>query len=84
MKRWTLGLLLFASTVAVCTHEVQAGQKRNPPRYTRGSYVEYRAITRQGQPAVQKTYNGATAKFPVPAMWFYGYPHSYDATGIGF
>jgi hypothetical protein len=84
MKRWAVGLLVFSSAVVACTLEAQAGQKRYPPRYTRGSYVEYRKITRQGQPQIQKTYNGASAKFPIPAMWFYGYPHSYDATGIGF
>lgn len=84
MKRWALGLLLFSCAVAACAAQAQAGQRKYPPRYTRGSYVEYRTIVRQGQPQVQKAYNGYSAQFPTPALFYYGYPHSYDATGIGF
>ena len=84
MKCWAAGLLVFSCAIAACALEAQAGPRRYPPRYTRGSYVEYRPIVRNGQPQVQKTYNGATNKFPTPAFLFYGYPHSYDATGIGF
>jgi hypothetical protein len=84
MKRWALGLLLFLCAVSACAFDAQAAQRRYPPRYTRGSWVEYRTVVRQGQPQVQKTYNGYSAKYPTPAFLFYGYPHSYDATGIGF
>jgi hypothetical protein len=84
MKRCALGLLLFACATLVSAFEAEAAQRRYPPRYTRGSFVEYRTIVRNGQPQVQKTYNGYSAQFPTPAFLFYGYPHSYDATGIGF
>jgi len=84
MRRCGLVLLLFAFGTRICSSEAQAFERRYPPRYTRGSYAEYRIVPRNGQPTVRKVYNGYTSQFPVPSLFFYGYPHSYDATGIGF
>jgi hypothetical protein len=84
MQRWAVGLVVLACAVLALGPEAEAGSRRYPPRYTRGTWIEYRPIVRQGQPAVQKTYNGASKQWPMPAFLFYGSPHSYDATGIGF
>jgi hypothetical protein len=84
MKRYAIASLLFALVASICSSEAQAIERRYPPRYQRGSYAEYRIVPRNGRPAVQKVYNGYTNQFPVPSLFFYGYPHSYDATGIGF
>jgi hypothetical protein len=84
MKRRAIALLLLAFVTLIWSSEAQAFERRYPPRYTRGSYAEYKIVPRNGQPTVRKVYNGYTSQFPVPSLFFYGYPHSYDATGIGF
>ena len=89
MKRWMLGLgLAVISCVTVGSlSSASAAERRRaayPPRVIRGSYAEYVVIRQQGRPVrVKKVYTGYSAHFPMPALMYYGYPHSGDDTGIG-
>ena len=75
MKRWALGLLLFASVLSVSSTTAQAGRRNYPPRYRHSSYSETLVRTRHGHVTVRQVYPGYANGFPPPAFLYYGYPH---------
>lgn len=84
MMRWTLVFAAVACATLAFASEARAGQRRYPPRYTRGSYADYVVkMQKNGEPTVRQVYSGYTSNFPPPAFLYYGYPHSGDGTGIG-
>jgi hypothetical protein len=56
-----------------------------PPRYVRAPNSQnYVFRDKAGQVHVRKVPSGYAEQFPTPAMFYYGYPHSGDDTGLGF
>jgi hypothetical protein len=84
VKHCVLGLLVFGFVISASASAVEKIDRRYPPRFQRGSFAEYKIVPRNGCVTVRQVYSGYTNGFPVPAAFFYGYPHSNDATGIGF
>jgi hypothetical protein len=81
------GLLLAACVLSLAADfaraDEQPSSRRNPRRFTRGSYTQYVPHMRRGQVQPSKVYNGYRQGFPPPAFLYYGYPHSGDENGIG-
>lgn len=95
MKRWSVRLLILSCALAACVAQAQAGQKfqrmkrerqATPHRYDRAPMKQDYVFRdpKTGKVEVRKVYPGYAEKFPVPAMFYYGYPHSGDDTGLGF
>jgi hypothetical protein len=94
MTRWPVRLLLASVALAACAGLLEAGQKQArikreklqyPPRYVRVSNVQnYVFRDKNGNVHVRKVPSGYAEQFPTPALFYYGYPHSGDDTGLGF
>ena len=94
MKRLTVRLLLMSCALGACIAPATAGElfqrmKRHrqvtPHRYDRAPNAQdYVFRDREGNVKVRKVYPGYAEKFPIPALFYYGYPHSGDDTGLGF
>jgi hypothetical protein len=55
------------------------------PRYVRVPNVQnYVFRGKDGRIHVRKVPSGYAEGFPTPALFYYGYPHSGDDTGLGF
>ncbi len=93
MNRWSFRLLFVGVALALCAPSSQAGKifqrmqrekQQHPPRYVRGTMQQnYVFRDRDGNIKVREVYPGYAEKFPAPAMFFYGYPHSGYFTGLG-
>ncbi len=93
MKRWIFGLLALGALFAVDTTQAQAGEwlkrlrqdrQKYPPKWERTSNAwNYVYRDREGQVKVREVYPGYADRFPTPALFYYGYPHSGDDTGLG-
>ena len=68
-----LGIVACLSTAAA-----DAAQRRNPPRWERGTYFPTIVQQRNGQVVTRQVYPGYKSHFPPPAWLYYGYPHSGD------
>ena len=78
MKRCAVTILLFG-WVLLAAAQTQAGQRRYPPRYQRGSYfLQYTVRPKNGQVTARQVVPGSVNAFPPPAWLYYGYPHSGD------
>jgi hypothetical protein len=94
MKRWPVRLLLASCALVACAGILEAGQKpvrakreklQYPPRYVRVPNVQnYVFRDKNGKVHVRKVPSGYAEQFPTPALFYYGYPHSGDDTGLGF
>jgi hypothetical protein len=94
MKRWSVRLLLLSCALAACTAPTEAGQmfqrmkrerQQTPHRYDRAPMKQdYVFRDAEGKVKVRKVYPGYAEQFPTPAIFYYGYPHSGDDTGLGF
>ena len=94
MTGWPVRLLLASVAIAACAGLLEAGQKsprakreklQYPPRYVRVPNVQnYVFRDKNGKVQVRKVPSGYAEGFPTPALFYYGYPHSGDDTGLGF
>jgi hypothetical protein len=100
MKRLIVGLLVTGSVLAVqagtaqgqlfqrkrqTQQQQQQAKLKYPPRYERVSNAwNYVYRDKTGQTKVREVYSGYSSQFPTPALFYYGYPHSGDDTGLGF
>lgn len=100
MKRWGLRLLLLGSLVSIASSPVEAGgglfsrktreqrqakRAEYPPKWERYSNAQdYIFRGKDGRVHVREVYSGYAEQFPTPALFYYGYPHSGDDTGLGF
>lgn len=63
----------------------KAQMEQYPPRYVRVPNVQnYVFRDKEGRVHVRKVPSGYAEGFPTPALFYYGYPHSGDDTGLGF
>lgn len=93
MKRCTLGLLLVALTLSALPGTAQAGKmldrmreqrQKYPPKWKLSTMSPYYVDRdKEGDVRVRQVYPGFAEHFAPPAMFYYGYPHSGDDTGIG-
>ena len=94
MKRWSVRLLLLSFALSAGSAPIEAGQlfqrikrerQQTPHRYDRAPMKQdYVFRDAEGQVKVRKVYPGYAEQFPIPAIFYYGYPHSGDDTGLGF
>ncbi|REK12270.1 MAG: hypothetical protein DWQ37_12480 [Planctomycetota bacterium] len=97
MKRCAIGLLLSALTLAACAAPAQAGEfldrlraqrqqqrEKYPPKWKLGTMSPYYIFRdKDGKMDARQVYPGYAEHFAPPAMFYYGYPHSGDDSGIG-
>ena len=94
MKRWSTRMMVLGCLLATGLPTVEAGQlfqrvkrerQETPPRYVRAPNAwNYVFRDKEGKVQVRKVYPGYADQFPTPALFYYGYPHSGDDTGLGF
>jgi len=90
MKRWWIAGLILAVSATFFAGDASAAPKNQrkvkyPPRWQRTSNAwNYVYRDRNGNKRVREVYPGYSQQFPVPALFYYGYPHSGDDTGLGF
>ncbi len=100
MKRLCVRWLLVGCAIILCGDSVQAGPKifarksreqrqaekeQYPPKFVRVPNAQnYVFRGKDGRVQVRKVPSGYAEGFPTPALFYYGYPHSGDDTGLGF
>ncbi len=94
MTRWPARVLLASIALVACAGLLEAAQKparvkceklQYPPRYVRVSNAQnYVFRDKNGKVHVRQVPSGYAEQFPTPALFYYGYPHSGDDTGLGF
>jgi hypothetical protein len=93
MKRCAIAVLLACQALAASATLVHGGEvldrmrqqkQKYPPKYKFGTMTPYYVYRdRDGNMKARRVYPGYAEGFPPPAMFYYGYPHSGDDTGIG-
>ncbi len=95
MKRLTIRLLLVALVLGTATASLHAGvffkrakredKPKYPPKYERVSNAHNFVFRdKEGNVQVRKVPSGYLEQFPTPALFYDGYPHSGDDSGLGF
>jgi hypothetical protein len=98
MKRLFVRWLILGLAIVACGRLAEAGpfsrktreqrqaqREQYPPKYVRVPNAQnYVFKDKNGQVHVRKVPSGYAEGFPTPALFYYGYPHSGDDTGLGF